>query len=206
MTSPTPVPGMDQWSSTLPLDEDPLILSDMILSSLHFDLAKRLGKNFAKRQGVDEELYQAEAAYQMVLIHRGMYTGVTTEKRLIRKVYKELWKYYYADRAVAPKSTSTIWRGNLPKANEDATMVMVGDDAISLMELIDEVTTEAREKEYIRLVMEGKSIDEIKVALDIGDRVLADIRACIAKRVKECKHSSPSGTLTRLELASTQND
>lgn len=142
----------------------------------------------------------------MVLVHRGMYTGVTTEKLLIRKVYKELWKYFYADRAVAPKSTSTIWRGNLPKANEDATMVMVGDDAIPLMELIDEVTTEAREKEYIRLVMDGKNVDEIKVALDIGDRVLADIRARIAKRVKECKRSSPSGMRTKLELASTHSD
>lgn len=201
-----PVPGTENESSIRQEEDESLILSDTILSSSHFELAKRIGKSFAKRNNVDVELYQAEAAFQFVLVHRGIYQNIDTERLMIRKVYKELWKYYYADRVVAAKSTSTIWRGNLPKADEDATMVMVGDDTISLMDLIDEVTTEAREKEYIRLIMEGKSIDEIKVALDIGDRVLADIRSRIVKRVKECKHSSRSGILMKRQLASTTSD
>lgn len=135
----------------------------------------------------------------MVLIHRGFFQ-VESLKDVRRRIYKELWRYYYADRVVAAKSTSTIWRarGNLPKANENATMVMVGDDTIPLIDLIDEVTVETREKEYIRLVMEGKNVDEIKATLDIGDRVLADIRSRIVKRVKDSK----SAVKLKKELAS----
>lgn len=195
MTFHTLLPGQENLFTTPLADVDPLILSDTILSSSHFKLARKIGRSFGIRNGVDVELYEAEAAYVMVLIHRGFYE-VANIQQVRRRIYKELWRYYYADRVVAAKSTSTIWRGNLPKANEDATMVMVGDDTISLMELIDEVTVETREKEYIRLVMEGKSVDEIKVALDIGDRVLADIRSRIVKRVKESK----SGKIQKKEV------
>lgn len=166
----------------------------------------KLGKNFATRNEADVEIYQAEALFIMVLIHRGVYPDVSDENMMKRKIYKEMWKYYYADRVVAARSTSTIWKGNLPSATEDAAMVMLGDQTVNLLDLVDEVAHETREREYLLLVIQGKSKEEIQRTLDISERLLADIRSRIVKRIKECKHSSPSGIMTRRELASTASD
>lgn len=202
----TPVHGTEKESSTLLKVDVGFLLSDGMLTSSHLQLAMKLGKNFAKRNNVDEELYQAEAAFHVVMIHRGMYGEIADEVEMKRKVYKEMWKYYYADRVVAARSTSTIWEGNLPTATEDAAMVMLGDQTINLLDLVDEVAHETREKEYLLLVIQGKTKEEIQKTLDISTRLLADIRSRIVKRIRECKHSSPSGITTRRELASTGGD
>lgn len=117
-------------------------------------------------------------------IHRGEHGQVDNQRQMMRIIYKGLWQYFYADRAVSPKSTATIHRGNLPNCSQDSAFISKEDDTEKLLQLVDEVTKEVREKQYLWLKLEGCSEEEIKRSLDVSDRTINGMRATIVKRIK----------------------
>ena len=71
-----------------------LNFSDQNLSTSLFQLGKRLGRRFAIKNNKDEELYQAEALFQLTLICKDETTRflgdrpITDQTLLIRKIYR----------------------------------------------------------------------------------------------------------------------
>lgn len=201
-------------SSMIPTDADTTLnFSDENLSTDLFELGLKLGERFAKKVGKDVELYQAEALYVLTEICKledKRYLGkdimtrvpITDEVLLIRAVYRGLYEYYYADRVVCA-SRSTVWRqeqedrqvvtanslttdsdldGGLSRQND---VVDKRVSEVDMIETFNDVARSAREKEYLYLKLQGADEAEIANSMGICERVLNDMRARIAKRLKK---------------------
>lgn len=212
------LPGIQEESlSTTPTEVDTILdFSDESLSTSLFDLGKKIGERFARKNNKDKEIYQAEALFVLTVLCKlpaerflqsnvGLEsTAITTIDLLIRKVYRELYKYMYADRVVSA-SHMTVWRHE--KAGKQVVVTssldtkhmdsmgkvstidcpQPGCTDIELFELFDEVARSTQEREYLQMTLQGAEPDEIAEHLRVCKRVVDSLRARIAKRLKKYK-------------------
>jgi hypothetical protein len=152
-------------------------------------LAVRIGRRFGRKNNKDPDLYAAEALYQLVEIARSPFCQNMTERELIGAIYRELYKYLYADRVVSA-SRMTVWRHE--QEGKHVTGVTGQSDDLTdhrcsetdFLELIEEVCKTTLEKEYLRLKLEGTDEEAISKNLGVCQRVVHSIRATIVKRIK----------------------
>lgn len=197
-----------------------LSFSDENLSTSLFALGLRLGERFAKKNNKDVELYQAEALFILTLICKDpdeRYLGIdpetrepiTTETLLIRRVYRELYQYMYADRVVSASRT-TVWRNEQENKPVVTTSSLTADQPksesldggitrdtievidkrcteLQLLEVFEEVARSAQEKEYLRMRIHGAEEAEIAEHMGVCERIVNDIRARITKRIRKAQ-------------------
>lgn len=159
-------------------------------------MASRLGRRFAKRNNKDPEIYEAEALY--VLVELANEGKDFTVKKLRQKITKELYQYMYADHTIATSGV-TVWKNK--KANKESKTLMGSlsdtvvlgfnrnlierDRPIEFLELLDDVCRTAQEKEYLRLVLEGHTTEEIAKITHSSKRVIDEVQSKIVKKIKE---------------------
>ncbi len=188
-----PLLGMPSDSlSTILQDQDTVVtFSRLSLSTSLYHIASRLGKRFAKKREKDVDVYEAEALYALVEIAN--LNENLTIKQLRQRITKELYKYLYTDHTVAA-SQPTIWR-NKQAGREDKTMILSMDFGVNLtlvekdrpiefLEMLDDVCRTAKEKEYVRLIFEGKHTEEIAKIMKSSKRIIHDIRSGIVQKLQ----------------------
>jgi hypothetical protein len=212
-----------------------LSFSDESLSTSLFELGLKIGERFAKKNCKDVEVYQAEALFVLTVICK-----IPTERflqikdnpnplaidsleLLIRKVYRELYKYMYADRVVSA-SHMTVWRHERDgkqvvtasslsvkvKDNKDKETKIdcpqKGCTEIEMLELYDEVAKSTQEREYIQMTLKGADEEEIAHHLGICKRVVNQMRARIVKRLKKQGKKDVNITPITLPVESEPSD
>ena len=186
----------DDSLSMIQADQDTnVIFSTYTLSTSLYQLASRLGQRFAKRNNKDPEIYEAEALYVLVMLaHEG---EQLTVKRLRQKITKELYKYMYADHTIAASGETN--RKNKLANKENKTLmgslsdVVLGfnrnlierDRPIDFLEMLDDVCRTEKEKEYVRLVLEGHTTEEIAKITRSNMRFIWGLRSRIVSKLKE---------------------
>lgn len=111
----------------------------------------------------------------------------------MRKITQQLWKYLYADRAVAPRSDNTSRNTETPRINSalEQSVNDIGreENTFDLIELVNEVAVEQIEKKYLELKLKGLTDEGIKQELKVAQRTIDGMRATIVKRIQESKAS-----------------
>lgn len=133
-------------------------------------------------------MYVAEALYLLVEI--GNQNQNLTFRQLKSRILSGLYRYMYADRVVA--ASKEMFHRNRRAGKEVRILPLLGfnleliekDRPIDFLEMVDDVCRTEEEKDFVRLILEGRTEEEISKIMHIRRRIVQDIRAGIVEKLR----------------------